>query len=149
MTTAELPNILNFTPESLREKFRGLNIEAYRADQVFQWIFEKGVYDLDRMTNLSVGLREKLKSTFLLKMPSVADRQLSGDDKSTKLLLRLSEKDYVETVYIPAKDRRTVCVSSQVGCKFHCVFCASGQDGFFRNLTSAEIISQVLLAEVR
>ena len=133
-------------PEELRVKFSELGIEPYRADQVMGWIYQKGVYDFDRMTNLPVSLRDKLKSIFSIPLPQVAERERSHEDESTKLLLRLYDKDLVETVYIATKDRRTVCVSAQVGCKFHCAFCASGQAGFFRNLTMGEILSQVLMA---
>lgn len=123
-----------------------MGYEAYRADQVLGWIYEKGVYDFDRMTNLSVDLRERLKKEFSILIPEITGRQTSEDDKSVKLLLKLPDNDTVETVYIPRDDRQTVCVSSQVGCKFHCAFCASGQAGFFRNLNAGEIISQVLMA---
>jgi 23S rRNA (adenine2503-C2)-methyltransferase len=79
-------------------------------------------------------------------MPVIVEAQKSDDDMSTKILLKLKDDDLVETVYMPIKDRETVCVSSQVGCKFHCAFCASGQNGFFRNLTAGEMIAQILHA---
>ena len=138
-------NVLDLAPEELKKKFAELGFEPYRADQVLQWVYEKGVYDFEGMTNLSLDLRERLKKVFSLAMPEAVEREKSDDDKSTKLLLKLRDNDLVEAVYIPADDRHTVCVSSQVGCKFHCAFCASGQNGFFRNLTAGEIISQVLM----
>src|SRR3989338_1783390 len=146
MISRSSTNVLNFTPEELKKKFQELGLEPYRADQVLQWIYVKGIYDFDRMTNLSLATREKLKTIFSLSIPEEAERQKSHDDDSIKLLLKLNDNDLVETVYMPMKDRQTVCVSSQVGCKFHCAFCASGQNGFFRNLRMGEIISQVLLA---
>lgn len=139
-------NILNLTPDELRAKFKELGLEPYRAGQILQWIYEKGVYDFSRMTNLSLELREKLKTLFTIGMPTEASRESSSEDQSTKLLLKLENGDLVETVYIPKDPRQTVCVSSQVGCKFHCAFCASGQNGFFRNLSMGEIVSQVLMA---
>ena len=139
-------NILDQTPDELRKKFSGSGIEAYRADQVLGWIYGKGVYEFDRMTNLPMDLKKKISESFLVGMPAVTQAQRSDDDKSTKLLLKLKNDDLVEAVYMPIKDRETVCVSSQVGCKFHCAFCASGQDGFFRNLTAGEIIAQILHA---
>ena len=145
MTTASLVNILDLTPDELKKKFKSLGFEPYRADQVLQWVYEKGVYDFDRMSNLSLSLREKIKAVFVLAMPETAERERSDDDKSTKLLLKLKNNDFVEAVAILSGERQTVCVSSQVGCKFHCAFCASGQKGFFRNLTSGEILSQVLM----
>jgi len=141
-----LTNILDLTPGELKAKFKEEGMEPYRADQVFQWIYEKGVYDFGHMTNLSLPLREKLKKALAISLPKTIDEQHSHEDGSTKLLLKLNDNDLVETVYMPVKDRRTVCVSTQVGCKFHCAFCASGQAGFFRNLTMGEIVAQVLLA---
>ena len=146
MASAFLVDVLNLTTEELKKKFLELDIEPYRADQIHQWIFEKGVYDFDKMTNLSLPLREKLKESFSIELPPVAARERSGDDKSTKLLLKLKKGDFVEAVYMPMDERKTICISSQVGCKFHCAFCASGQNGFFRNLTMGEILSQVVLA---
>ncbi|MBI2095159.1 MAG: 23S rRNA (adenine(2503)-C(2))-methyltransferase RlmN [Candidatus Omnitrophica bacterium] len=139
-------NVLNLTPEELGKKFVELGLEVYRAAQVLRWVYEKGVYDFDRMTNLSLELRGRLKSLFTVALPAEASRERSEEDGSTKLLLKFAGADTVETVYIPRDERRTVCVSSQVGCKFHCAFCASGQAGFFRNLSMGEILSQVLLA---
>ncbi len=146
MTTASLLNILDFTTEELKKQFSELGLEPYRAGQVHQWIFEKGVYDFDRMTNLSVALREKMKALFSIDMPKVAEKERSTDDESVKLLLELKNGDFVESVYMPMNRRKTVCISSQVGCKFHCAFCASGQGGFLRNLKMGEILSEVLLA---
>ena len=148
----DVMNILDLTPEELKKKFEAAGIQVYRADQVLQWIYEKGVYTFDRMTNLSVDLRQKLKASFVLSLPEVVESQKSSDGQSVKFLLRLSNKDTVESVCMVFKDKKsartraTVCISLQVGCKFHCAFCASGQDGFFRNLTMGEIISQVLMA---
>ncbi|MBI3251999.1 MAG: 23S rRNA (adenine(2503)-C(2))-methyltransferase RlmN, partial [Candidatus Omnitrophica bacterium] len=141
-----LINVLNLTPEELKKRFAEMALEPYRADQVLRWIYEKGVYDFDRMTNLSLASREKLKANFSLLLPAEKGREESKEDKSTKLLLKLTDGDLVETVYIPRNGRETVCVSSQAGCKFHCAFCASGQAGFFRNLSMGEMVAEVLLA---
>ena len=147
MAAPSLLNVLNFSPEELRDKFKELGFEPYRAEQVLQWIYGKGVYTFDKMKNLSAALREDLKKHFTVQMPEEASREKSHDDKSVKLLLKLNDKDFVETVYMPRKaEKATACISSQVGCKFHCAFCASGQDGFFRNLTMGEIVAQVLKA---
>lgn len=146
MNSTALENVLNYSPEDLKKKFKALGFESYRADQILRWIYEKGVYDFSRMTNLSLELREKLKKFFFIDLPEKMESERSEDDKSIKLLLKLKNHDLVEAVYIPSGERQTVCVSSQVGCKFHCAFCASGQAGFFRNLTSGEIISQVLMS---
>src|SRR3989338_8654883 len=145
MNPRSLPSVLDLSTDELRARFAADGVaEPYRADQIHQWIFEKGVYDFDRMSNLPVPLRTKLKEHFSIGLPAVSTEQRSKDDKSVKLLLSLEKGDLVETVMIPSRDRRTVCVSSQVGCKFHCAFCASGQAGFFRNLRMGEILAQVL-----
>lgn len=146
MSSPSSINILDLTPEELKKRFIEKDVEPYRAGQVLDWVFKKGVYDFDKMTNLSAELREKLKASFTVKMPELVERQTSRGDKSTKLLLKLRDNDLVEAVYMPMKGRETACVSSQVGCKFHCAFCASGQNGFMRNLTMGEILGQVLLA---
>ena len=139
-------DVLNLTLEELKKKFLAAGIEPYRADQLHQWIFGKGVYDFEKMTNFSAELQGRMKEHFMIGIPKEVTREQSRGDKSVKLLLKLNEKDYVEAVYMPLETRQTVCISSQVGCKFHCAFCASGQDGFFRNLKMGEILSQVLLA---
>lgn len=146
MTAPSLINILDLTPDELKKRFVEKGFEGYRADQMLGWVYQKGVYDIERMSNLSTELKKKLKEHFEVRMPVIAERERSPDDKSTKLLLKLRDADYVEAVHMPIKGRETVCVSSQVGCKFHCAFCASGQNGFFRNLKMGEIIAQVLLA---
>lgn len=139
-------NILDFTPEELRREFEKKSIEAYRADQILKWVFEKGVYEFDKMTDLSLDFRKKIKESFFVGIPKIADKHKSAGDNSVKLLIELPEKkDYVEAVYMPMKTRQTVCISSQVGCKFHCAFCASGQNGFFRNLKMSEMLAQVLM----
>ena len=141
-----LPSILDLSSDELKKKLMAAGIEPYRADQIQQWIFGKGVYDFNKMTNLSDELRRRLSGLFRIGIPPEVTREKSTGDNSVKLLLKLNEKDFVEAVCIPRQDRCTVCISSQVGCKFHCAFCASGQDGFFRNLKMGEILSQVLLA---
>ena len=146
MTGPSSLNVLDLTPEELKKKFIEKGFEGYRADQVLGWIYQKGVYDLEKMSNIGAELRKELAKHFEVRLPEIAERQRSHGDKSAKLLLKLRDNDTVETVYMPIKDRETVCVSSQVGCKCHCAFCASGQNGFFRNLTMGEIVGQVLLA---
>ena len=146
MTNVLSVDVLNLTGAELRKQFKNFSLESYRADQVHQWIYEKGVYNFDQMTNLSVTLRETLKKNFKIGMPEVVEKQLSEGDKSVKLLLKLASGDLVEAVQMQVEARRTVCISSQVGCKFHCAFCASGQAGFFRNLSMGEIVAQILVA---
>lgn len=143
---ASLPNIIDTDTPSLRREFEKLGIEPYRVEQILDWVFKKRVYEFEKMSNLPKNLREKLAGHLDLRVEPVALKNQSENDASAKLLVRLADGQLVETVYIPKGVRRTVCVSSQVGCKFNCAFCASGQAGFFRNLSSSEIVSQVLRA---
>lgn len=127
---------------------------AFRAGQILNWVYAKRVESFDAMTNLGAGLRAALAAKFRLRSLTVAKVQGSGDT-TRKFLFRLHDGRYIETVLIPANpaiygeasDRRTVCVSSQVGCAYDCKFCASGLAGFTRNLTVDEIVEQVLLCE--
>lgn len=117
---------------------------AFRAKQIFEWLWKHGVCDVDAMTNLSIGLRETLRSSFIFKPLTMVHKEESSDGETTKYLWQLHDGMMVESVLIRAPGRRTVCVSSQVGCPVRCAFCASGKEGFVRNLHAAEIVSQVL-----
>lgn len=136
-------DIRNFTLDQLDEHFVQNKFPAFRAKQIKQWIYEKAAMSFDEMTNLSKDLREKLAQEFQLAPLNVVE-ELVSEDGTTKFLSELHDGQKVETVLIPTKTRTTVCVSTQAGCKFGCRFCASGVGGWVRNLTSAEILSQVL-----
>ena len=127
---------------------------AFRAGQILDWIYAKRVSSFDQMTNLSKPLRDWLTDNYrVLELDPVS--VTGSKDTTQKYLFRLGDGRLIETVLIPASralygeqsDRRTLCVSSQVGCAFDCKFCASGLAGFTRNLTTGEIISQVLQVE--
>ena len=127
---------------------------AYRATQILDWIYKKRASSWDEMSNLPESLREILAEQYPLR-PLKHTLTKGSADTTRKFLLELADKRYVETVLIPASpalygeksDRHTLCVSSQVGCAYGCKFCASGLDGFSRNLTAAEIVSQIILVE--
>ncbi len=127
---------------------------AFRADQILDWLFRKRVDSFEAMSNLGAGLRAALAEDFRLN-PLESPTQQGSIDTTTKLLFRLHDRRYIETVVIPASpalygersDRRTLCVSSQVGCAYDCRFCASGLAGFTRNLDAGEIVGQILEAE--
>lgn len=125
-----------------------LGEKPFRAQQLVKWIHELGVTDFDEMTNLKLSVREKLKEIAEIQVPKVIAEQVSTDG-TTKWLLGLSCGNSIETVYIPEKDRGTLCVSSQVGCGLNCTFCSTAKQGFNRNLTTAEIIGQVWVATRR
>ncbi len=118
---------------------------AFRARQIWHWLYGKRVMEWSAMANLPKALRERLAEQFNL-TPVVEQRRLLAADGAGKLLLALTDGETVETAVIPADPRRTVCVSSQVGCAYACAFCASGQAGFRRNLDAGEMVGQVLAA---
>ncbi|MDX3774585.1 bifunctional tRNA (adenosine(37)-C2)-methyltransferase TrmG/ribosomal RNA large subunit methyltransferase RlmN [Chromatiaceae bacterium AAb-1] len=135
-------NLLDLTRTQMQEFFVSLGEKAFRADQVMKWIYHYCADDFDQMTNINKVLREKLKQRCVIDAPQVVTRQDSADG-TIKFVMGLAGGQEVETVWIPEKDRRTLCVSSQVGCALDCSFCSTAQQGFNRNLTVSEIIGQV------
>jgi 23S rRNA (adenine2503-C2)-methyltransferase len=117
----------------------------FRAGQIWSWLYQKDVAGWADMKNIPVALREQLSAQFDV-TPLVAIRSDGSPDGTRKLLVRLRDAEHIEEVIIPAPGRNTVCLSSQVGCRFRCAFCASGQAGFTRNLEAGEMVGQVLLA---
>ena len=124
---------------------RELGEPAFRAGQIWRWLYVQRVDDWDRMVNVPKTCRQALGQRYVLDSAEAVS-VLGGERDTRKLLVRLPDGEQVEVVLIPATRRRTVCVSSQVGCKFACTFCASGQAGFLRDLTAGEMGVQVLLA---
>ena len=118
--------------------------KAFNARQLIDWVYVKGVLDWNSMSNLSKELRQKLPSFFRLPTLELVRIQDSTDMETFKFLWKLREGNFVESVLICSGDRRTVCVSSQVGCPAKCAFCASGKNGFVRNLRPAEIVEQIV-----
>lgn len=154
MNTAEITtktDLKSLTRNELEEYCEGLGLQRFRTDQLFQWMYQKGVSDFTDMTNLSKDLREKLRNMAKVSRIKLVQQQESQDG-TIKFLFQLDEPDdeyKVEAVLIPdffedgAARRLTVCVSSQVGCVFGCSFCATGKMGLFRSLTHGEIVDQV------
>ncbi|OCG16264.1 bifunctional tRNA (adenosine(37)-C2)-methyltransferase TrmG/ribosomal RNA large subunit methyltransferase RlmN [Gilliamella sp. App6-5] len=140
--TNEKINLLNFTRQQLREFFISLGEKPFRADQVMKWIYHFGIDDFDQMTDINKKLREQLKTLAEIKAPMIAMEQRSSDG-TIKWALDVGNNQMIESVYIPERDRATLCVSSQVGCALACKFCSTAQQGFNRNLTVSEIIGQV------
>lgn len=135
-------NLLDLTRDQMKEFLVSLGEKPFRADQLMKWIYHFCVDDFDKMTNINKTLRERLKQQAVIEAPVVVKRQDSADG-TIKFVMGLSGGQEVETVWIPEKDRRTLCVSSQVGCALDCSFCSTAQQGFNRNLTVSEIIGQV------
>ena len=116
-----------------------------RVGQIWQWIYEKGVRDFSKMTNLAKPYREALEKKFLISVPEIISKNISQDG-TRKYLMRIDGGHEIETVYIPEENRGTLCISSQVGCTLTCSFCHTGTQRLVRNLTSSEIIGQILVA---
>jgi len=131
--------------DSLKAFFIEIGEKPFRATQLMKWIHQFGEADFDMMTNVSKKMRENLKQIAAINVPNISTEQNSADG-TKKWLLQLSDGNCIETVYIPEDNRGTLCVSSQVGCALDCGFCSTAKQGFNRNLTSAEIISQVWVA---
>lgn len=130
-------------PEELQAALQALGEPAYRAKQVFSWL-SRGVSSFDEMQNLSKALRQKLSEHFSLTTPEVLRKQESAQDGTVKYLWRLADGNAVESVVMRYSYGNTVCISSQVGCRQGCVFCASTGLGFLRDLTAGEMLAQVL-----
>lgn len=144
-TGAVKRNLLGCSPDELVELFAGLDEKAYRAKQIMGWVYQRSTVDFDSMTDLSLRLRSRLAATAELRLPDVI-RAEQSDDGTRKWLIEVGGGQAVETVFIPEPNRGTLCVSSQAGCALDCAFCATGQQGYNRNLSVAEILGQVVVA---
>lgn len=146
-TSNNIIPIKAFSEEELALLMKSYKQPSFRAGQIIQWLYQHGATSYDEMTNLPQSLRLLLQQNNPLYSPSIVDRQVSQDG-TRKYLLQLHDGCLVETVGIPSSDGRlTVCFSTQVGCAIGCVFCATGKEGFTRNLLVGEIIDQVLIVQ--
>lgn len=139
------PLIHGLLREELEAFCKEQGTPAFRAKQIWDWLYAKRVASLDEMKNLPASLREQFAAAFDFS-PAEKTEIVGKTGETQKLLLKLRDGELIEEVLIPARGRRTVCVSSQVGCKFACAFCASGQSGFRRNLEAGEMVGEVLAA---
>ncbi|HXV37179.1 MAG TPA: 23S rRNA (adenine(2503)-C(2))-methyltransferase RlmN, partial [Myxococcota bacterium] len=137
------PNLKDYSVERLRERFAADGLPAYRADQLAAWIYQRGVEDFGRMTDLDRALRERLHERWRARCLEL-DRLDRSRDGTLKAILRAGDGAQIESVLIPEAERTTLCLSTQVGCAMACTFCATGALGFSRNLTTAEIVEQVV-----
>lgn len=138
-------DLLGMDRSAMEAFFASIGEKPFRAGQVMKWIHQFGVSDFEEMTNLSKALREKLLKLAQVRTPKIVAEQTS-DDGTIKWLLEMDNHNSVETVFIPEKNRGTLCISSQVGCALECSFCSTGQQGFNRNLENWEIIAQMWVA---
>ncbi len=143
----EKMDILSCTYEELEEAILLMGEPKFRAKQIFSWLHEKRVTDFGQMTTLSLPFRERLERKFCINRLKIAKRLASSVDDTVKYLYQLSDGNYVETVWMEYHHGVSVCVSTQVGCKMGCKFCASTIAGFVRNLTAGEILLQIYEAE--
>lgn len=139
-----MQTISSMSLAELKSFFAYLGEKEFHASQIIDWVYKKGILSYDKMTNLSQALRDKLQSKLKLTTLELVKTTESKDLETVKFLWKLPQGDLIESVLISSGDRRTVCISSQVGCPAKCAFCASGKQGFFRNLTPAEIAEQVI-----
>lgn len=143
--TAVKANLLGMTKPQLEEFFESIGEKRFRAGQVMQWIHHFGAVEFSAMTNVGKALREKLEAVAEIRPPEIVSQDISADG-TRKWVVRVASGSCVETVYIPQGGRGTLCVSSQAGCALDCSFCSTGKQGFNSDLTSAEIIGQVWIA---
>lgn len=139
-------NLLDFDLDGLVAWCEQLGERRFRATQLFRWIHQKGASDFEQMTDLAKSLRQKLSTSARIQGPKVVSRHESTDG-TIKWLFDVGAGDVIETVFIPEADRGTLCISSQAGCAVGCRFCSTGHQGFSRNLTTGEIVSQLWFAE--
>lgn len=144
MSSAQV-NLLDHSLTELEQFYAELGEPSFRAKQTWKWMHQHGLSDFSEMTNLSKNLRQQLMDSCEIRAPRVVMEQPS-EDGTRKWLLQLDDQQCIEMVFIPERDRGTLCVSSQVGCALDCTFCSTARQGFNRNLTLAEIIGQVWLA---
>lgn len=140
-------DIKSMTPEEIAAYLKELGQPAFRAKQVFRWLY-RGVSSFEEMSDLPKALRQKLAESCQLTPPTVARKQVSARDGTIKYLWQLSDGNCIETVLMRYKHGNTVCISCQVGCRMGCAFCASTLAGRVRNLTPAEMVDQVLFTQL-
>lgn len=144
----KLINLMDLGPEALKEFMVEIGEKPFRATQILKWIYQWGVINFDEMTNIKKESRQKLKELAYIEAPEIVSEQKSSDG-TIKWAMDIGEGQLVETVFIPEKDRNTLCISTQVGCPVKCSFCRTGKSGFNRNLKVSEIIGQVWRAASR
>lgn len=141
-------NLLNFDRKGLTTFFVEMGEKPFRATQILKWIYQEDVTDFEQMTNLSKSLRAYLKEHCMITAPEIILEQIASDG-TTKWVVEMGQGNRIESVFIPEHNRGTLCVSSQIGCALACTFCSTAKQGFNRNLSVAEIIGQLYVAQKR
>jgi len=147
MQSASMRSLYDCERHDLEEFCRERGVPRYRAAQLWDWLYRRRVAGWEQMGNLPMELRKELALAWRLHAVALDKTDGGAESDSTrKILVRLHDGESVESVLIPAPGRRTVCVSTQVGCRYNCAFCASGKSGFTRDLEVSEMVGQVILA---
>ena len=141
-----MKNIKNYNLEELKQELISLGEKPYRAEQIFHWLYIDKVKEFDEMTNLSIELREKLKQNYTMCNFKILKKQESSDG-TKKYLFDVLDGNAIETVLMEYHHGKTICVSSQIGCKMGCKFCASTGIAFVRSLTAGEIVEEIIAVE--
>ena len=142
-----MKNIKSMLPEEIRDELKEMGQPAFRGEQIFKWL-HSGVTSFDEMTNLPKSLRERLSEEYYITVPKISRKQVSKIDGTIKYLWELRDGNCVESVLMHYEHGNTICISSQVGCRMGCAFCASTIGGLVRSLEPSELIDQVLFAEL-
>lgn len=138
-------HILSFTYNELKCFLETILDKPYRVKQILDWIYKKHIIDFHQMTNIPLDLRNMLNNSLDISLPNVTDISTSVD-QTKKFLLKLSDNEFIEMVYMPGETKNTLCISSQVGCSRNCTFCATAKIGLKRNLPVEELLSQIIIA---
>lgn len=146
MKGRKMKNIKDYSLDELKEELKEIGEKPFRAEQIYKWIYETRVSDFEEMTNLSLELREKLKQIYEIKEFKILKKQVASDG-TRKYLFDVLDGNAIETVLMEYHHGYSICVSSQIGCKMGCKFCASTGIPFVRNLTSGEIVEQIMAVE--
>ena len=144
----ELKDIKSFTLDELNAEMNTLGLPAYRAEQIFKWLHEKGVQSFDEMLNIPKNIRKNLSELYYISVATIEKKQISCYDGTIKYLFKLYDGEFIESVLMDYHHGYTICISTQVGCKMGCTFCATGKNGFTRNLTPSEMLAQIQSAQI-
>lgn len=136
-------DIKSLTVEEIAQSIKEYDMQAFRAKQIFKWLHEKSVESFDEMLNIPKSIRVKLADLYYISVAFIEKKQISCYDSTVKYLFRLNDGEYIEAVLMKYHFGYTLCVSTQVGCRMGCTFCATGQNGFTRHLTPSEMIAQI------
>ena len=140
-------DIQSLNIDELGKELDGLGLPSYRTVQIFQWLHQKNVVSFEEMMNIPKNIRQTLSERYYIAVATIEKKQISCYDNTVKYLFRLSDGEFIESVLMHYHHGYTLCISTQVGCKMGCTFCATGKSGFSRNLTPSEMLSQIQTAQ--